>query len=129
MLHVITRRLAECSDRSVTDLAAFRKIYSTTQPFLKAEYYDVFRNGAEFSIFTERNEKSHGQQRRHVARAYSKSSLMEMEDQLDVVIKTFINKLRSMPGTAIDLVKWLELLSYGESALPEGPQAMDVQAH
>lgn len=55
-----------CSDtvvranRSITDPEAFRRIYSSTKSFRTAEYYDVVKNGREFDIFSERDEKFYG---------------------------------------------------------------------
>jgi len=85
-----------------------------SKPLCKSAYYDAFRNGREFDIFAERDEKIHGQNRRMFSRPYSTAVIKDFEASLDDVLMNFVNTPKSMDGQEVNFGKYLELFAFGK---------------
>jgi hypothetical protein len=81
--------------------------------FEKAECYSVVQGSRPFDLAGERNEKTHAEQRKLVARAYTMDSMIYLEPKVDVVIKKLIEKLNEQCGNTIDLGTWLQYWAFG----------------
>ncbi|PYH91815.1 cytochrome P450 family protein [Aspergillus ellipticus CBS 707.79] len=99
------------NDVSVADPVAFREIYKPGGGFNKAPSYDVLRGARTFDLAGQRDEKIHSEQRKLVARAYSMNSLVHLEPNVDVVIRTMMQKLGGLSG-AVDLSAFLHFFAF-----------------
>ena len=93
------------------DPEAIRKIYSTTSPLNKSDFYHIWDVGA-FSkypnAFAIVDEKLHFERRRIVNSVYSMSSVLTFESYIDDCSRLFVERMieRTVPDQAIDLGDW-----------------------
>lgn len=74
----------------------------------------IYRQGhRKFDLFAERDEKVHGKNRSLVSRAYTMTSLTDLEPYVDDTIKVFLDKMAEAKGR-VDLGKWVQLYAFGE---------------
>jgi hypothetical protein len=93
------------------DPEAIRKIYSTTSPLNKSDFYHIWDVGA-FSkypnAFAIVDEKLHFERRRIVNSVYSMSTVLTLESYIDDCSRLFVERMteRTIPDQAIDLGDW-----------------------
>lgn len=93
------------------DPEAIRKIYSTTSPLNKSDFYHIWDVGA-FSkypnAFAIVDENMHFERRRIVSSVYSMSTVLTLEPYIDNCSRLFVKRMteRTVPHEAIDLGDW-----------------------
>lgn len=93
------------------DPEAIRKIYSTTSPLNKSDFYHVWDVGA-FSkypnAFAIVDERLHHARRRIVSSVYTMSTVLTLESYIDDCNRLFVERMteRTVPDEAIDLGDW-----------------------
>ncbi|KAF2739943.1 cytochrome P450 [Polyplosphaeria fusca] len=97
---------------SVTDLAAFRIIYGSASKFKKGRWYEVIKGHREFDIFGVQDIKTHTQQRKLTARAYTMESLKDLEPYVDNAIEVFMGKMKEQIDKKIDMGYWIQLFAF-----------------
>ncbi|KAJ5165071.1 cytochrome P450 [Penicillium coprophilum] len=99
------------------DPEAIRKIYSTTSPLNKSDFYHIWDVGA-FSkypnAFAIVDEKLHSERRRIVSSVYSMSTVLTLESYIDNCSRLFVERMteRTIPDQAIDLGDWFLWYAY-----------------
>lgn len=70
---------------------------------------------AKWELFSERDERVHGQYRRLISRPYSLASLKTLEPYVDNAIRVLIRRLSDFkPGLAFDISPWMQLFAFGK---------------
>jgi hypothetical protein len=72
---------------------AAKDIYIVSKDFDKVEGYSVFPTGGNTDIFTEPNEAKHAIKRRIASGAYSLKTILEMEDDVNNIERSFFERL------------------------------------
>ncbi|RAH70080.1 cytochrome P450 [Aspergillus aculeatinus CBS 121060] len=95
-----------------SDPQAIKVIYSTKRDYAKSEFYDIRAAPNEVRYaghFATRDEKVHSERRRIVNQAYSMSSILESEPEIDDCTRVFIEATRTFAQqkTVVDLGPWL----------------------
>jgi len=98
---------------SISDPQIIKTVYGAGSKFVKSDWYSVWQGHRKFDLFAERDEKLHGRQRALVSRAYSMTSLHDLEPYVDDTIKVFLTKMAEVRGR-VDLGKWAQLYAFGE---------------
>ncbi|KAF5866522.1 hypothetical protein ETB97_011407 [Aspergillus alliaceus] len=99
------------------DPEAIRKIYSTTSPLNKSDFYHIWNVGS-FSkypnAFAIVDEKLHFERRRIVNSVYSMSTVLTLESYIDDCSRLFVERMteRTVPDQAIDLGDWFLWYAY-----------------
>nr|D7PI20.2 RecName: Full=Cytochrome P450 monooxygenase gsfF; AltName: Full=Griseofulvin synthesis protein F; Flags: Precursor [Penicillium aethiopicum]ADI24958.2 GsfF [Penicillium aethiopicum] len=99
------------------DPEAIRKIYSTTSPLNKSDFYHIWDVGA-FSkypnAFAIVDENMHFERRRIVSSVYSMSTVLTLEPYIDNCSRLFVKRMteRTVPHEAIDLGDWFLWYAY-----------------
>ncbi|KAI0547173.1 cytochrome P450 [Xylaria curta] len=99
------------------DPEAIRKIYSTTSPLNKTDFYHIWDVGA-FSkyphAFATVDEKLHFERRRIVNSVYTMSTVLTFEPYIDNCSRLFVERMvqRTVPDQAIDLGDWFLWYAY-----------------
>lgn len=83
--------------------------------FNKGESYIPFGGMRTFDLFTERDERVHGQQRRLVASAYTMNAIKSLEPYVNHTTAVLLAKLGelSAKGQAVDIAYLLQLFAFG----------------
>jgi len=95
------------------DPEAIRKIYPTSKPLTKADFYTVFHNKTFCKYpdnFSNTNERLHSERRRIVNNVYSMSTILSLEPYIDICSVLFVKRMGECAdsGTVIDLGDWLQ---------------------
>jgi hypothetical protein len=98
---------------SISDPQTIKTVYGAGSKYAKSDWYSVWQGHRKFDLFAERDEKLHGRQRALVSRAYSMTSLYDLEQYVDDTIKVFLEKMAEAKGQ-VDLGKWVQLYAFGE---------------
>lgn len=85
--------------------------------FHKAEWYGVLQGGRKFDLFAEQHVAVHASQRRLVSRIYSMESLKDLEPYVHATVSRFIQKMRELQPSSVDMGKWLQLFAFGKCAI------------
>lgn len=64
------------------------------------------------SLFSTRNEAEHRVMKRPVAHAYSMSTMLELEPQVNVCVSILERKLEGIQGKATDFGRWLHFFAW-----------------
>ncbi|KAI0403196.1 cytochrome P450 [Xylaria palmicola] len=96
---------------------AIRLIYRTQQPLNKTEFYPPW-NTQNFSnhrdVFSETNDKRHGERRRIVNHIYSLASILKFEKYIDLCSEVFLSRLEAFAVShqAVDLGEWFQMYAF-----------------
>lgn len=99
---------------SIASPDAFRIMYGAGTNFNKGESYIPFRGMRTFDLFTERDERVHGQQRRLVASAYTMNAIKSLEPYVNHTTAVLLAKLGelSAKGQAVNIAYLLQLFAF-----------------
>lgn len=100
---------------SVSDLSAIKIIYGAGSRFRKSDWYSVWQGHRKFDLFGERDERTHGEQRRLVSRAYSMESLKDLEQYVNDAVNVFLDNMSQRQGEVIDMATWVQLFAFGKT--------------
>ncbi|KAK7425512.1 hypothetical protein QQZ08_007953 [Neonectria magnoliae] len=104
---------------SICDPLAARVIYGHGQAFSKSSWYDSWGepNPHQWSLFSDRDEKRHGTNRRLYQSMYSMSSLVHYERYVDECADLFTQRLWQMSGRRnaaepVDMGHWFQCYAF-----------------
>ena len=99
---------------SVADPTAIKTIYGAGTRFYKSDWYSVWQGHRKFDLFPERDEKLHGRQRALVSRAYSMTSLKDLEPYVTECVEVFKQSMDTRIGQIVDMGSFVQLFAFGE---------------
>ncbi|KAM5343954.1 hypothetical protein ACJ41O_012491 [Fusarium nematophilum] len=104
---------------SISDPLAAKSIYAHGRALLKSSWYDSWGdpNTHNWSIFSDRDEKRHGANRRLYQSMYSMSSLVHYEGYVDECADLFTQRLLEMSGARgvagpVDMGHWFQCYAF-----------------
>jgi len=98
---------------SICDPHTIKTVYGAGSKYAKSDWYSVWQGHRKFDLFGGRDDKVHGRQRALVSRAYSMTSLHDLEQYVDDTIKVFLDKMAEAKGQ-VNLGMWVQLYAFGE---------------
>ncbi|CEJ60091.1 hypothetical protein PMG11_08677 [Penicillium brasilianum] len=78
---------------SISDISAIKTVYGTGSQFAKAAWYDGWKHPQQWTLFSDRDIKRHGDTRKRFANLYSMSSLVHYEALVDHCADLFTDRL------------------------------------
>ncbi|KAL4878833.1 cytochrome P450 [Aspergillus karnatakaensis] len=103
---------------SIADPGAVGVIYGLNKGFAKTGFYPIqcitWCKRPQMNLFSTRDEQWHREQKRHVASAYSMTSLLELEPAVDSCTELLVSRLRQLAGQekVVDLGTWLHYYAF-----------------
>ncbi|KAK1701831.1 cytochrome P450 [Colletotrichum lupini] len=104
---------------SINDPHAAKVIYGHGHAFSKSTWYDTWGdpNPHQWSLFSDRNEKRHSENRRLYQSMYSMSSLVHYESYVDECADLFSRRLSEMSGRGktvepVDMGHWFQCYAF-----------------
>lgn len=127
VVRVAPNELSFNSEQSFRDIYGLRPGHET---FVKSTFYEggSFAAKGVHSIVSERDPIIHGQMRRLLSHAFSKSSLLKQEELITESVNRFIHLIRAKIGQNIDIVDLFERIAFdiiGNLAFGENFEALE----
>ncbi|CEO60221.1 hypothetical protein PMG11_04859 [Penicillium brasilianum] len=104
---------------SLSDPNLISQVYNTRSPWLKSNMYnvnDVVVAGSRLSnLFSSQDEKWHSTFTRPVKTLYSMSRVQEVEDNMDITLNLFLEKLRERfvrTGITCEMTDWISFFAW-----------------
>ncbi|ETS79739.1 hypothetical protein PFICI_09592 [Pestalotiopsis fici W106-1] len=104
------------NEYSINDVDALRTIYGPATRFIKAPWYSAFDepSAPHSTIFSMKDIKAHGQERRKYATAYSMSTMLSYEMHVDQCIEILDQRFREFSSTKelINFGHWMQCYAF-----------------
>ncbi|KAF3763002.1 cytochrome P450 [Cryphonectria parasitica EP155] len=98
----------------IDDPEAHKVVYGLGNAWLKGEFYDAWKVGADpnhNNLFATRNPAQHSEMRRKVASMYSMTSMVSYEPYVDLCIELLVAQLEES-ATTINVGAWLQYFAF-----------------
>ncbi|KAJ5460255.1 cytochrome P450 [Penicillium daleae] len=104
---------------SLSDPNLISQVYNTKSPWLKSDMYnvnDVVVSGVRLSnLFSSQDEKWHSTFTRPVKTLYSMSRVQDVEENMDITVNLFLDKLRERfvsTGKSCEMTDWISFFAW-----------------
>jgi cytochrome P450 len=98
------------NELAFADPALIKEIYSQGTPYMKAPMYATFRRTYP-TLFDMIDRDQHSQRRKLLSHAHAKSSVDEAEPLIAEQIAKFVEWMRKMEGTVVNVQVWYRMLA------------------
>ena len=98
-------------------MKALQTIYGLGSVCEKSDWFKVFQGKRQFDLVSTRNRHEHGIQRRLVAQIYSKTSLRDQEEYIDITLKQLFFLFDERLNKSFDISEWIQFWSFGRRHL------------